>query len=309
MTKPVGLWWRSLLFVPVTATRFVEKAHTRGADAIQLDLEDSIALSEKEKARRMFPDAVEQVSRGGADVVVRINHPVGLALRDLEVVVRPGVQAIALPKVPNAEHVQMLDEFVSDLEQKANLPKGNIRFITMVETAEGFLHMPAIANACPRVAALSLGSEDFATSIGIFPESDLLFGPKQMTVIAARAAGVLPLGLVGTVAIYQDEQAFREVARTSRRLGFVGASAIHPKQVPILNDEFSPRTSEVDYARRLLAAFDAALEQGQGAIEFEGKMVDEPIAVRARATLKLHELISYRQHGHMATGTVADQGD
>lgn len=282
-------FWRSLLYVPVISSRFVDKAHTRGADAIQLDLEDSVPAGEKERARQLLPAAVDRLDGLGCDVVVRINRPWRLAVRDLEAAVRPGVRALALPKVGSAEHVRAVDEIIAELEQAAGIPVGATRIIAMVETTDGLFQMRDIAGACPRVMALNLGSEDFATSAGITPEPDLLAVPNQMTVYAARAAGILPLGLVSTVASYADEDAFREIARQSRRVGFVGASAIHPKQVTIINEEFSLSDAEVDRARRLVSAYDAALADGTGAIEFEGTMVDEPVAQRARALLARHE--------------------
>lgn len=292
---PAEIMWRSLLYVPVTVRRFVEKAHTRGADAIELDIEDSIPLGEKDQARRLLPAAIDEVAGHGVDVVVRINRPWRLAIRDLEVAVRPGVRALALPKVGNADHVRAIDEIVTGLEVAAGMEIGTVRFIAMVETVEGFFGLREIAHASARIVALTLGSEDFATSSGIPPEADLELVPHQMTVLAARDAGVHPIGLIGSIADYQDEEAFREIVRLSRRQGFVGASAIHPSQVPIINEGFSPTPEEVDRAQRLLETFDAAVSVGQGAIEFDGAMVDEPIVERARALLRLHEAATHRR--------------
>lgn len=282
-------YWRSLLYVPVTSRRFVEKAHTRGADAVQLDIEDSIAVSEKDEARRLLPAAVDEVAGHGADVVVRINRPWRMTIKDLEVAVRPGVRALALPKLASADHVRMIDEVVSELEPAAGLDVGTIRFIAMVETAAGFWRLQEIAAASPRIMGLTLGSEDFATSSGIPPTSDMQLVPNQMTVIAARAAGVHPLGLVSSLADYADLDAFRGVVEASRRQGFVGASAIHPSQVPIINEGFSPGPEEVDRARRMLAVFDEAVAAGNGAAQFDGQMVDEPIVERARGVVRLAE--------------------
>jgi citrate lyase subunit beta/citryl-CoA lyase len=275
--------WRSLLYVPVTQRRFVEKALTVGADAIQLDLEDSIAPSEKDEARKLLPEIVDRLAAAGADVVVRINRPWRLAVRDLEAAVRPGVCALALPKVPSAEHVQACAEIVTELEDEAGLAPGSVRFIVMIETAAALFRAREIAAADPRVLGLVLGTEDFATDVGIAPDPDLLTGPNQTVVIAARAAGVLPLGLVGTLAEYRDEAAFGDIVARSRRLGYVGASAIHPRQVPLLNAGFAPTPEEFDQASRLVAAYQDAHARGVGAIEFEGRMVDEPVAQRARA--------------------------
>jgi citrate lyase subunit beta/citryl-CoA lyase len=126
------------------------------------------------------------------------------------------------------------------------------------------------------------------------PEAESLFYPKQQIVIAARAAGVLPLGFVGTVADYKDLDAFRAVVRRSRRLGFMGASVIHPSQVEILNAEFRPSPEEVQQARRMVAAFEAAAGGSQGAIQVDGKMVDIPVVERARGTLARHDAIEQR---------------
>lgn len=289
MTMPRDLpVWRSLLYVPVTRPRFVATAHTRGADAIQLDLEDAVAPGEKEAARAALPAAIEQVNRGETDVVVRVNRPWRSAVRDLEAAVRPGVRALALPKVPDGAHVRAIAEIVGEIEAERGMPPGSVGFIAMAETAAAMFALREIAAAHPRVLALTLGAEDFATDVGITPEPDLLTGPTQAVVIAARAAGVLPLGLAGTVAEYRDEAAFAATVERSRRIGLVGASAIHPRQVPLLNAGFAPPAEALEHAARLVAAYADAQARGVGAIEFEGSMVDEPVAERARALLRRH---------------------
>jgi citrate lyase subunit beta/citryl-CoA lyase len=302
MERPRGLpVWRSLLYVPVNVDRFVEKAHTRGADAVQLDLEDSIPPSEKEAARTLVQEAAAKVARGGADVVVRINRPLRMAIRDAEASVSPRVQALALPKVESADHVRLLSEAVSELEQERGMVVGATRFICMVETAGAFFQMKEIAAADNRVVALTVGAEDFALSVGMLPEPEGLLYPKLQSVIAARAAGVLPLGFVGTVADYKDIDAFRTAIRRSRRLGFLGASCIHPALVPVLNEEFSPTEAEVAQSRRIIAVYDEATAAGRGSIEVDGKMVDVPIVERARGVLARHEAIQARVRQQLGT--------
>jgi citrate lyase subunit beta/citryl-CoA lyase len=286
--------WRSLLFVPVNVERFVEKAHMRGADAIQLDLEDSVPLSEKENARRLVPQAATRVARGGADVVVRINRPWRMALRDLEASVCPQVQAIALPKVAGPEHIRLVTEVLDELEAERGMPIGSTKLIGMIETADAFFAAREIAGAHQRLVALTLGAEDFALSVGMLPEPDGLYYPKIQTIIAARAAGILPLGFIGTVAEYSDLDAFRQTIRRSRKLGFRGASCIHPAQVAVLNEEFAPSAEETEQARGLIAAYDEALAQGRGSVEYGGKMIDVPIVERARDLIALHDGIAAR---------------
>jgi len=277
--------WRSMLFVPVTRPRFVEKGADAGADAIILDFEDSVAPSDKERARALLPEAMKQVSRRGADVVVRVNRPWRLLVRDIEAAVIPGIAALALPKIESAEHVQAIAEIVDELETERGITPGTVKLQALVETASGFFRIEQIARAHPRLIAVSIGAEDLALSVGMVPEAEGLFYPKQQCIIAARAAGILPLGFIGTVADYKDLDAFRATIRRSQRLGFLGASCIHPSNVAILNEEFAPRAEEVSQAERMVAAYDEALTAGRGSIEFEGKMIDIPVVERAKQVL------------------------
>ncbi len=286
--------WRSMMFVPVNVDKFVDSAHTRGADVIILDLEDSILPKDKERARTLVAAAAPKVARAGADVVVRINRPWRLCLRDLEAVVSREICALMLPKTESADHVRMVAEVLDELEAERGLPQGHTQLVAMIESAAAFFRAQEIAAAHARVVALTLGAEDFALSVGMVPEAEGLFYPKQQIVIAARAAGVLPLGFIGTVADYKDLVAFRATARRSRRLGFMGASVIHPSQIAILNAEFRPAPEEVLQARKVVAAFEAAAGGNQGAIEVDGKMVDIPVVERARGTLARHEAIEQR---------------
>ncbi|MBV9861495.1 MAG: CoA ester lyase [Alphaproteobacteria bacterium] len=293
--KPNLPVWRSLLFVPVTQRRFVDGAARRGADAIILDLEDSVAASEKERARALVPEAAAIVSSRGADVVVRLNRPLRMTVRDLEAVVGPGVQAVALPKADSPEHVRLVAEIIDELEAERGMAPGTTKMLAMVETADAFFRIAEIAKAHPRMVGLNLGAEDFALSAGILPEAEGLFVPKQMCVFAARAAGIMPLGFVGTVADFSDLNGFRETIRRSRRLGFVGASVIHPSQIAILNEEFRPGAAEADHARRVVAAYDKALAEGVGAVTVDGKMIDVPIVERARLLLEREDAITARE--------------
>lgn len=283
MTQPLPVW-RSMLYVPVNVPRFVSSAADRGADAVILDLEDAVAPAEKARARTLLAEAVPQVARRGADVVVRMNRPWRLLVRDLEAAVMPGVAALVLPKTDSAEHVQAVAEVLDELEAERGIGEP-IGLIAMVETPGAFFRMEAIARAHPRLLALTVGAEDLALSVGMFPEAEGLFMPKQVSILAARAAGILPLGFLGTVADYKDQAAFRATIRRSRRLGFLGAACIHPLQVPVLNEEYSPAPEEVAQAERMVAAYDAALAAGKGAVEFEGKMIDIPVVERAKIVL------------------------
>jgi len=287
--------WRSLLYVPVNVEKFVDKAHTRGADVIQLDLEDSVPPAEKANARKLVEKNAARVRRGGADVVVRINQPLALAVRDLEHSILPDVNGIACTKIDSASHVRLLDELVTDLEEKLGMAVGHTRFITMIETADAFSRIDEIPRASPRVAAMNIGGEDFALDCAMQPDADVLLHPKQRMIIAARAAGVMPLGFIGTVADFSDWERFRQMVRRSRRFGFDGAGCIHPGQVTIVNEEYTPSADEVEYARKVIRMDDEAAAAGRGSFQIDGKMIDIPVVVRARNLLKRHEAIKGRE--------------
>jgi citrate lyase subunit beta/citryl-CoA lyase len=213
---------------------------------------------------------------------------------DLEAAIGPPVSSLAVTKVDSADHVRLVDEVVSELEAERGMPVGSTTFSVMIETAAAWFQMPAIAAASPRNVAMTLGGEDFALSVGMLPQPEGLFMPKQQLAIAARAAGIMPMGFIGTVADYGDLDDFRRVCQRSRRLGFVGASVIHPSQVAILNEEFAPSAEEVSSARRIVAAYDEATAAGRGSIAVDGKMIDVPVVFRARQLLARHAAIEAR---------------
>ncbi|WP_207484496.1 HpcH/HpaI aldolase/citrate lyase family protein [Arenibaculum pallidiluteum] len=289
MTRTLPLW-RSMLFVPITNERFLAGAPSRGADAIQLDLEDSIPPDHKEEARSRVRDAAAGLATKGIDVVVRINRPWRQAIRDIEASVCQAVSALTLPKVPDARHVVAIGEILDELERERGLPPGHTGLVAMIETAEGLAEMRAIA-AAPRVLGITVGAEDLAVSMGMVPDVDSLYVPNVMAVAAARAAGCLPIGYIGSVAGFTDLDAYRQVIRRARRLGFVGGFCIHPAQVAILNEEFAPSSAEVEEAMAIVAAFEAGLREGRGAVRHNGRMLDLPVVEQARALIARRQLI------------------
>ncbi|MBB3897455.1 HpcH/HpaI aldolase/citrate lyase family protein [Roseococcus suduntuyensis] len=272
--------WRSMLYVPANVPRFVAKSATAGADAVLLDLEDSVPPDRKAEARAALAEAVPTARGGGADVLVRVNRPLALAVGDIEAAMAAGADGILLTKALGPDHVQLAAEML------AAAPRP-MRMIVMIETAAALPRMTEMARASPLVAGLLIGAEDLAAEIGAAPDDEIIALAKRQMVLAAVAAGVAPLGTLGTVADYRDAEKLRALVARSRRAGLVGASCIHPSVVPILNEGFSPGAAEVDLARRQLAAAEAAAREGRGSFVVDGMMVDEPILIRARRTLSL----------------------
>ncbi len=284
-TDPVRAW-RSLLFVPANVERFVRKAAGLDVDIVILDLEDSIAPDAKAAARQAATDAAAQLEAAGRTVFVRINQPLELAVRDVETALVPAVTGLVLPKVVGPGHVRLLSELVAKRERAAGIAEGRTRFVGIIESCEGFAAMRDIAGADPRMFALTLGTEDFTAALGAEPTPEVLVYPKQEMLIAARGAGIVPLGTIGSVADYGDAEAFLEIVRRSRRFGFEGATCIHPSLVPVLNEGFTPDKSEIEQARRIVSAYEEAQRDGVGAIAVDGRMVDVPIVTRARDVLR-----------------------
>lgn len=295
MTQPRELpVWRSLMFVPVNVTKFVETAHTRGADAYILDLEDSIPPAEKTNARGMIAAAAPKVAQGGADVVVRINQPLELAVRDIEAAVSPAIHTLMLPKIDSAGHVRLLAELVDRIEAAKGMPVGHTKFMALIETPAAFGRADEIAAAHPRLISVGLGSEDFAMEIGGVAATDVLTYPKQRVAIAAIANGLMAMGVIGSVADFADLEGYRASARLARRFGFRGSACIHPKHVAILNEEFGPKDEDVQWARRVIDVYEKAKAEGRASIQLDGKMVDIPIVVRAERIIAEADRIAAR---------------
>jgi citrate lyase subunit beta/citryl-CoA lyase len=279
------LRWRSLLYVPVVSERFVAKAHERGADAIILELEDAVAPSEKERARKLVAEAAARVGQGGADVLVRINRPWRLAVRDVEAAVGPDVRALVLPKVDSAEQVLALAEVAASVEDERGLPSGHTAFFPRIEGPKGLQNAAEIAGAHSRVVAIGLGSSDYTIATGMEAGGQGNAFASFLVVNAARAARIVPLGLVSSIVDFSDLDAFRRVAESSRALGLRGAPCVHPSQVPVLNEVFSPTSEELARAERIVAEYERALAEGQGAITVDGDFVDVPYYEQAKRLL------------------------
>jgi len=278
--------WRSMLFVPAHVDKFVAKAHTRGAQAYILDLEDSVPLAQKAAARQTLVAGAVQVSQSGAAALVRVNAQPELLAPDIDAAADPAIHAIVLPKVNDGDTVAAVAARLDTLEAERGMQAGHTLLIAQIEDVRALPQLDAIASASPRLMGMILGSEDFSVSAGMEPTPEALFLPNQMVAFACRRAGILPLGFPASIADFSDLEAFRGVIRRARQLGFVGAFCIHPKQAAIMNEEFAPSAAELEHARALLDAFEDAQAQGRGAFEFQGRMVDPPVVARAQELLR-----------------------
>jgi len=284
--------WRSMLFVPAHVEKYVQAAHTRGADACLLDLEDSVPPAGKAQARAGLGVAAIQVSRSGAAALVRINNEPQWLDEDLQAAVQPTVRALMVPKVESAGMLQALDARLGELERDRGMAAGQTLLIAQIEHVRTLPRLDEIATSSPRLMGMILGSEDFSVSAGMEPVPEALYGPNQQMLFACRRAGILPFGYPGSISLFRDLDALRELIRRARQMGFVGSYAIHPDQVRVMNEEFLPPAAEVAHARELLVAHEQALSEGRGAFEFRGRMVDPPVVARAQELLRRARLPS-----------------
>ncbi|WP_166416931.1 HpcH/HpaI aldolase/citrate lyase family protein [Cochlodiniinecator piscidefendens] len=276
---------RSYLFTPAHQEALVRRAQTRGADVVLLDLEDSVPLEQKSAARQALFAHVTHLRANKRHVAIRVNRALAICAADLRAACVPGVSAVMIPKVSGADHIKLLDEFLSQCEREAGLPDGQIKLIALIETPTALLKLPEIATASPRLSALALGTEDLSTECGFSPSFETLLAPSQQVIFAARAAGLAAVGLPGSIAEVQNMERFSETAKAARRIGFDAVLCIHPKQVTVVNETFKTNANERAEAERIIAAYEAALHEKRGAVLLDGKMIDPPIVARAQALL------------------------
>jgi citrate lyase subunit beta / citryl-CoA lyase len=295
---------RSLMFVPGHQARMVQRALGLGEftpsalDVAILDLEDGVPPDEKDRARAAIATVLGRPSNGeGPARYVRVNRDPGARDADLAAVLRPGLDGIVAPKIDHPDEIADLTRDLDQREDAAGMERGSIRVVASIESARGLLDARAIAAIADRVIALLFGAEDFARDLSLPTEreaeaAELIYARSALVVAAVAAAKHAVDGIWPDVT---DTEGLRRDALQSRRLGFVGKSLIHPGQIETINDVFSPSAAEVSYARRVVAAFEAAQSKGHGAVALEGKLLDQPIVERARRTLALHDAVSRKQ--------------
>jgi citrate lyase subunit beta/citryl-CoA lyase len=282
---------RSWMFVPGHRQKMIDKALTLNADAIMLDIEDGVAPSEKDTARKLIGEALGR-ERGPKSPArfVRVNaigHERMAA--DLEAVLRPGIDGLVLPKVETAEEVLKVDAILKTREPERKIERGVVKLLVAIESPRGLLNAPAIAVASPRVVGLIFGAEDYGRETGLPTKregeaQDLLYA-RSAVVVAAAAAHVQAID--GVWVDLKDSDGLHTFARQARRLGFSGMSLIHPSQIDPINAVFSPTPEEIEYATQVLQAFEEANARGDGSVAFGGQLIDRPIVERARRTLDM----------------------
>jgi citrate lyase subunit beta/citryl-CoA lyase len=295
--------YRSLIFVPGIRENMIEKARGFAADVIVLDLEDSVPPAEKEQARQIVRRAIPFLASLGHTVHVRVN-PVdsGLARDDLAAVVCPELSGIGLPKAESAQDVRDIDVLIREQELEHGVKPGALALIPAIESARGVLRCEEICHASTRLAAITLGADDYTADLGVHRtrEGRELDYARQVMVVCARVAGIVALDT--PFADFRDEEGLLRESQWVRSLGLKGKYLIHPSQIEPVNTVFRPTEEEVAYARRVVAAFEEEVARGHAAVQVDGRMVDTPVAKRARALIDLAEAIEAQERSRLAAG-------
>ena len=275
------------MFVPGNNPGMMQDAFIYGPDSIMLDLEDSVTMAEKDAARLLVYNALKTIDYGQTEMVVRVNPlstPYGR--KDVEAVVKAGVDVIRMPKTETAEEIVELEAEIEKVERELGCV-GRTQIMAAIESALGVVNAYAIATASKRMMGIALGAEDYCANLKTqrTPEGSELLLARETTVVAARAAGIDALDTV--YSNLNDMETFRREVETIKKLGFDGKSIINPRQIEIVNEVFAPTQKEIDKARTILAAIKEAEEKGSGVIAVNGKMVDRPVVLRAQRTIDL----------------------
>ena len=279
---------RTMMYVPGNNPANIMGAHLYGADSIMFDLEDSVSIKEKDSARFLVHNALKTLDFGNTETVVRINGldtPFGR--EDLEAIVRARPDVIRIPKTEKAQVVLEVESIISEIEEKAGIEVGTTKLMAAIESPLGVINAFEIAKSSKRLIGIALGAEDFVTSMKTERSKDglELLVARSQVLMAARAANIYALDTV--FSDINDDEGFIKEVKLIKQLGFDGKSVIHPRQVTLVHQVYTPTKKEIDYSIRVLNAIDEAEKRSSGVIALDGKMIDAPIVERAYRVLEL----------------------
>ncbi|HEP6857176.1 TPA: citrate (pro-3S)-lyase subunit beta [Streptococcus pyogenes] len=278
---------RTMMFVPGANAAMLRDAPLFGADSVMFDLEDSISLKEKDTSRALVHFALKTFDYSSVETVVRVNGLDSCGALDIEAVVLAGVNVIRLPKTETAQDIVDVEAVIERVERENGIEVGRTRMMAAIESAEGVLNAREIAKASKRLIGIALGAEDYVTNMKTrrYPDGQELFFARSMILHAARAAGIAAIDTV-----YSDvnnTEGFQNEVRMIKQLGFDGKSVINPRQIPLVNEIYTPTEKEIDHAKQVIWAIREAESKGSGVISLNGKMVDKPIVERAERVIAL----------------------
>ena len=289
---------RTLLFVPGNQERRIEKARSVPADALILDLEDSVPPSEKDSARKMAAAAIKELTSAGQEVFVRINSlQTNDVVPDIKAVITSRLRGIVLPKSESVDDIRRADTLIENAEKEAGLDVGSIGILALIETPKGVINAYEVVSASHRILGATFGAEDYALEMGInrTKEGAEIYYPRMVIALACHAANVLAIDCVYTDV--RDTEGLIVETKLVAQIGFQGKLVIHPDQVGPVNQLFTPSGEEITQARRVVEAFEVAVAHGEASTALDGKMIDAPVAERARQLISRAESVAKKGGG------------
>jgi citrate lyase subunit beta / citryl-CoA lyase len=279
---------RSVLYVPGDSDKMLRRSAGISSDALLLNLEDGVSASRKDFAREAVSQALEGIDFGGREIIVRVNSlNTDIGQLDLNMAVSRRPDGLCLPKIENKDEIHSADRTILEQERLHKIPEGSIRLHAMIESSRGVLKAAEIASASPRMASLIFGSADYACDLRCRVGEDRieLLLALEAIVIACRAAGIdaidAPCFDIRNLNLLRRESVF------ARRLGFDGKSALHPDQLPVINETFDVSAEEIAWAERVLAELDEAEKRGKALSTLDGSLIDNPHRTAARRIIRM----------------------
>lgn len=293
---------RTMLFVPGNNPGAVRDAYLYKPDSVMFDLEDAIAITEKDSARFLLYNMIKKFKplyvKAGIETVVRINAlDTEFGVADIEAMVKAGIEVIRIPKTDTPEDVYEVEKHIERVEREIGVEVGTTKIIVAIESPLGALNALAIAKSSPRLIGMALGGEDYVTNLKTTrsAEGTELFMGRAMIVMAARSAGIAALDVVFSD-INNDEGLIAETQKI-KQMGFDGKSLIHPKQIDIIHKVYTPDEKNIKKSLRIINATKKAIAEGRGVFTVDGKMVDKPIIERAQHVLNLAKASGIKLEG------------
>jgi len=278
---------RTALYIPGNNPAMIQNAGIFGADCVVLDLEDAVSVNEKDSARFLVRNALNNINYGNTEVIVRINSlSTSYGREDLEVIGRAHPDGIRLPKAESVQDIQEVDEILTRIEKEEGFKKGSIKIMPIIESAKGLFNVFEIVKASRRVAVINFGAEDYTADIGAqrTKEGKELFDIRARILLAARVAGINVQDSV--FAYVHDIEGLIRETKFIKQLGFDGKSVIHPTQIKPVHQIFTPTEEEIKNARRIISTIKEAKRRKSGVVSLDGRMIDAPVVAKAQRVLK-----------------------
>lgn len=286
---------RSLMFVPAHNLKLLDSSLRRDADVLLLDIEDSVPLVDKQQARDNIKEFVTRPDAQGKMIFPRVNDlESGELLKDLYQLTISGISGFMYPKSTKEEDVYFVGKLLETIEYEKNIPVGTFKLIPLIETVGAIVNIKEICTACTRVVAVAFGCEDYVTDLGgkHDPDGQSIFYARNAIVNAARATGVLPIDTVH-IKVYDLEDLERNLV-LSKNLGFEGMLVLNPKELPLVNQYFSPSEEEVTWAKEMVQLTAEAKAEGKGVAVKDNKFIGPPMLKMANKILDKHNMIVMR---------------